>query len=87
MPDLQSLYLNVTDHDLLALSGCTAGFVPHVALRELVRGRPNIAVLWRDTLIDAAIFGEWMVNLGQREPPAASHTSCLRCSGGSTLSD
>jgi len=24
-------------------------------------------VLWRDTLIDAAVFREWMVNIGQRE--------------------
>lgn len=68
MPDLQSLYLRVMDHDLIAMTQCTAGFVPHAALRRLVRSRANVAeVLWRDTLIDSAIFREWMVNLGQRD--------------------
>jgi CRP-like cAMP-binding protein len=68
MPDLQSLYLHRMDHDLIAMTRCTAGFVPHAALRQLVRRRANVAeVLWRDTLIDAAICREWMVNLGQRD--------------------
>lgn len=68
MPDLQSLYLRLMDHDLIAMTQCTAGFIPHAALRHLVRSLPNVAeVLWRDTLIDSAIFREWMVNLGQRE--------------------
>jgi CRP-like cAMP-binding protein len=40
-------------------------------MRALTRANPNIAeVLWRDTLIDSAIFREWIVNVGQR--PAAS---------------
>lgn len=68
MPDLQSLYLRRMDHDLIAMTQCTAGFIPHGALRHVVRSLPNVAeVLWRDTLIDSAIFREWMVNLGQRE--------------------
>src|SRR5215217_3683608 len=32
------------------------------------RGNPRIAkALWRETLIDAAIFREWTVNVGRRE--------------------
>jgi CRP-like cAMP-binding protein len=37
----------------------------------MTRGNPNITeVLWRDSLVDAAMFREWIVNVGQR--PAAS---------------
>jgi CRP-like cAMP-binding protein len=71
IPDLQSLHLNVMDHDLVTLTPCTLGFVPHDALRQLNRERPNVAAaLWRETLIDAAIFREWMVNVGRRSATA-----------------
>jgi len=71
IPDLQSLHLHRMDHDLVAVAPCTLGFIAHTSLRALTRENPNIAeVLWRDTLIDAAIFREWIVNVGQR--PAAN---------------
>ena len=67
IPDLQSLNLHVMDHDLVALTDCTLAFISHSALRELTHTRPNVtAALWRDTLVDAAIFREWIVNVGQR---------------------
>ncbi len=71
IPDLQSLHLHRMDHDLIAVAPCTLGFITHTSLRALTRANPNVTeVLWRDTLIDAAIFREWIVNVGQR--PAAS---------------
>lgn len=71
IPDLQSLHLHRMDHALVTLVPSTLGFISHASLRALTRARPNIAeVLWRDTLIDAAIFREWIVNVGQR--PATS---------------
>ena len=71
IPDLQSLHLHRMDHDLIAVAPSTLGFIAHTALRALTRANPNVAeLLWRDTLIDAAIFREWIVNVGQR--PAAS---------------
>jgi CRP-like cAMP-binding protein len=70
IPDLQSLHLHVMDHDLIALVPSTLGFISHAALRALTRARPKVAeLLWRDTLIDAAIFREWIVNVGQRPAP------------------
>ena len=67
IPDLQSLYLPVMDHDLKALSACTVGMISHEALHALIRARPAVAeALWRETLIDAAIFREWIVNVGRR---------------------
>jgi CRP-like cAMP-binding protein len=67
IPDLQSLYLHVMDHDVSTLGESVLGFIPHAPLRELIRARPTVAeILWRDTLIDAAIFREWILNVGQR---------------------
>ncbi len=71
IPDLQSLHLKVMDHDLITLTPCTTGFIPHDALRQLNRERPSVAAaLWRETLIDAAIFREWIVNVGRRSATA-----------------
>ena len=70
MPDAQSLLLHVMDHDFRTLSACTLGFIPHEALRQLTRSRPLVAeAFWRETLIDAAIFREWIVNVGRRPAP------------------
>jgi CRP-like cAMP-binding protein len=71
IPDLMSLFLHVMDHDLSTLTPCRLGFIHHEALRKLHRRRPNVAeIFWRDTLIDAAMFREWIVNVGQRPAPA-----------------
>ena len=76
IPDLQSLHLHRMDHDLVAVVPSTLGFISHASLRSLTRARPNVAeVFWRDTLIDAAIFREWIVNVGQR--PAGSRLAHL----------
>jgi CRP-like cAMP-binding protein len=74
IPDLQSLHLVVMDHDLTTMSECRLAFISHVALREMLRSRPSLAGLfWRDTLIDAAMFRDWIVNVGQR--PAVSRVA------------
>lgn len=71
IPDLMSLFLHVMDHDLSTLTPCTLGFINHETLRKLHFRRPNVAeIFWRDTLIDAAMFREWIVNVGQRPAPA-----------------
>lgn len=70
IPDLQSLHLHVMDHDLVTLTECTLGFISHTALRDLTRRKPNVAeIFWRDTLIDASMFREWIINVGQRAAP------------------
>src|SRR5215210_1247256 len=78
VPDLQSLFLRRLDHSLAASVPSTAGFIPHEALRALMQRFPTVTELfWRDTLIDAAIFCEWIVAMGQR--PARSHLAHLLC--------
>ncbi|WP_334161224.1 Crp/Fnr family transcriptional regulator [Phenylobacterium sp.] len=67
IPDLQSLHLPVIDHSLLALTPTKLAFIPHLALNDLTRTYPEITVaFWRDTLIDAAVFREWLAGVGRR---------------------
>jgi len=68
IPDLQSLHLRVLDNSIGTISQCRVGFITHEALRDLCARYPRItAAFWRETLIDAAIFREWMMNVGRRE--------------------
>lgn len=67
MPDLQGLHLDVMDHGISAIVDVRAAFIPHRALHALTRRRPNIAdLLERHMLIDAAIFRDWIANVGRR---------------------
>ena len=78
MPDLQSLHLKVMDHSLGALIPCKLGFIQHDDVRTLIRHHPRLGDLfWRDTLIDAAVFRQWVVNVGRRQGPARlAHLLC-----------
>jgi CRP-like cAMP-binding protein len=67
IPDLQSLHLHVMDHSLATLGPSRLAFIQHDDLRSLMRAHPRLGdLLWRDTLIDAAVFRQWMVGLGRR---------------------
>jgi CRP-like cAMP-binding protein len=68
IPDLQSLHLRALDTSIGTLTACRVGFIPHEILRDLCRSHPRIAdALWRETLVDASIFREWMTSIGRRE--------------------
>lgn len=68
IPDLQSLYLPVMDHSVGTLIPSKIAFIPHDSIRTLLREQPRLAEsFWRDTLIDAAMFREWMIGLGRRD--------------------
>jgi CRP-like cAMP-binding protein len=78
IPDLQSLHLEIMDHSLGTVVASKVAFIPHEAVRSFLRAHPRIAdVFWRDTLIDAAVFREWVVNVGRRE--AYGRISHLLC--------
>jgi CRP-like cAMP-binding protein len=68
IPDLQSLHLEVMDHSLGTLTETKVAFIPHDVVRAFVRAHPRLGdIFWRETLIDAAIFREWVTNVGRRE--------------------
>ena len=78
IPDLQSLHLKVMDHSLMTLTPSQLAFIPHDSLTRVMHRCPRVAdLLWRDTLIDAAVFREWMMGMGRRLAPArVAHVLC-----------
>jgi CRP-like cAMP-binding protein len=78
IPDLQSLHLGVLDHALATATDSTVAFIQHEAVLDLCHSHPLLAdKLWRDTLVDGAIFREWINNVGTREAPARiAHILC-----------
>jgi len=68
LPDLQSLHIKVMDHSVGAMMPTMAAFIPHKSMRDLTGRFPGLLhAFWRDTLIDAAIFREWMIGIGRRD--------------------
>lgn len=78
MPDLQSLHLEYMDSSIAAISACTVGFIQHEDLRQACKRFPRLtAAFWRETLVDASIFREWLLNIGRRD--AYSRMAHLLC--------
>jgi CRP-like cAMP-binding protein len=67
IPDLQSLHIKTMDHSVGTLVPTTVAFIPHQSLNDLNARYSTIAnALWRDTIVDAAMFRLWMVSLGRK---------------------
>ena len=76
--DLAGALLNVSDHNVQALTRCDIAFVPRAAIQELILSHPRVGVaMWIDTLIDASVFREWILNVGRRD--ARSRIAHLLC--------
>jgi CRP-like cAMP-binding protein len=76
--DLQHLLLPRADHGVQTLTDATVAWVPVASLTALTEKHPTIGkALWRDTLIDASIFREWVLNVGQRD--AKSRIAHMLC--------
>ncbi|MBP5981218.1 MAG: Crp/Fnr family transcriptional regulator [Halomonas sp.] len=68
IPDLQSLHLQVLDINIASISPCKLGFIQHKDLYQLCERHPRLtAVFWRETLVHASLFREWLLNNGQRD--------------------
>lgn len=78
IPDLQSLHIDVMDHSLCTLVPSRLAFIKHDHLRAMLRQHPRLGdILWRETLIDAAVFRQWIVGLGRRDAFAQlAHLLC-----------
>jgi CRP-like cAMP-binding protein len=76
--DLQNSLLGVADHSVQSLGQCEIAAIPRKALVEVQDSRPAIRMaMWTETLIDASIFREWVVNVGRRDSKARiAHLLC-----------
>jgi CRP-like cAMP-binding protein len=76
--DLEGALLNVSDHNVQALTRCELALVPKAALQQLLLEHPQVArAMWIDTLIDGSIYREWVLNVGRRNAPARlAHLLC-----------
>ncbi|MEO6715782.1 MAG: Crp/Fnr family transcriptional regulator [Novosphingobium sp.] len=76
--DLHNSLLGRADHNVQMLSAGEAAFIPVEAIRALVASHPALAeAMWLETLVDAAIFREWTLNVGRRD--ARSRMSHMLC--------
>lgn len=65
--DLHSFTLKRLDHDVVTLSDCTIGVVPHQRLQDISERHPHLTrVYWFMTNLDASITREWALSLGRR---------------------
>lgn len=77
-PDLHTLFIKRMDHSLVAITDCLVGLMAHTELRRLIAASTTLtALLWRATLIDAAVFRQWITNNGRRG--ALAGTAHLLC--------
>jgi CRP-like cAMP-binding protein len=65
--DLHGFTLKRLDHDIVSITACTVGIVPHDRLRAMTERFPHLTRLyWFMTNMDAAIQREWTLSLGRR---------------------
>lgn len=76
--DIQHVLFDQADHNVQVMTDADVAFIPVNAMRELISDRPNVAIaLWRDCLVDASIFREWVLNVGRR--PADARIAHMLC--------
>jgi CRP-like cAMP-binding protein len=78
MPDSQALFIDEMDHALCAIGPATVALIPHKDLLAMFKRRPPVAfAIWRETLVDAAIFREAITNNSARAGTARmAHMFC-----------
>jgi CRP-like cAMP-binding protein len=65
--DLRAFLLGRMDHGVAALSRCQVSHIAHAKLSEIIEKYPRIGFgLWRDTMLDGAIYRQWLTNVGRR---------------------
>jgi CRP-like cAMP-binding protein len=76
--DLHAFTLKRLDHDVISITRCRLGMVPHERVRELTEDFPHLArIYWLMTNIDAAIQREWTLSMGRRSAIARmAHLFC-----------
>jgi CRP-like cAMP-binding protein len=67
MPDSQALFIQQMDHAVCAIGPASVALIEHRDLLAAFKRRPSVSfAIWRETLIDAAIFREAITNNSAR---------------------
>lgn len=76
--DFQNMFLAVSDHSIQMLTRGEAAFVARAELQKIARARPAVdRAIVTKVLVEASIFREWIVNIGQRDARArVAHLLC-----------
>ncbi|EJL20181.1 Crp/Fnr family transcriptional regulator [Novosphingobium sp. AP12] len=76
--DLHSSILRRADHNVQAMTPVEVALIPSMAIRAIAADYPQVGqAMWYETLVDAAIFREWTLNVGRRD--ARARTAHLLC--------
>lgn len=78
LPDSQGMFLERMDHSICAIGPATAATIPHREILRMFETRPGLGTaIWRETLVDAAIFREAITNNSARTMRARmAHLFC-----------
>jgi CRP-like cAMP-binding protein len=77
MCDLHSVPVPTSGWGLEALTETTLLFIPHDALRALIRDASLALAFWRDTTLDGSIIAKWAANMGRKQAvPRVAHLLC-----------
>lgn len=76
--DLEGSLLTVADHSVQALTRSEIATVSSSSILALIDSHPRVGrAMWIDTLIDASIYREWIMNVGRR--PARERIGHILC--------
>ena len=82
--DLSGLLLGTMDHSVGTLTATTIGLISRDLLLGLMDRHPGLArALWQETLVEASIAREWVLNVGRRW--ASERIAHFLCEIGSRL--
>lgn len=82
--DLQNSLLGRADHSVQALTRATIARIPREAITATAFEYPGLGMaMWYDTLVDASIFREWILNIARRD--AQTRIAHLLCEFGVRL--
>ncbi len=75
--DLQSFTLHRLDHSIGTLTGVRIATVSHGSIADMLVEPLLARLFWHETLVEAAIFREWIVNVGRRSAyQRVAHVLC-----------
>jgi len=84
MVDLQNSLLGHADHSVQALTEARVAFIPREEIVGLALAWPQVGLaMWHDTLVDASIFREWVLNISRRD--ALTRIAHILCEFGMRL--